>query len=67
MVRCITEYQRMARLIYRGSYTICKKTGDYSVLSHADLSVLALTYDFNTAKLEAEQIASEQVRSCFFW
>jgi RNA-binding protein NOB1 len=33
-----------------------KRTGDYSVLSHADLSVLALTYDLHIqAKAELEQ------------
>jgi RNA-binding protein NOB1 len=44
-----------------------KKTGDYSVLSHADLSVLALTYDLHIqAKAEAEKINPGQVRSYFF-
>jgi len=44
-----------------------KKTGDYSVLSHADLSVLALTYDLHIqAKAEAGKKNLGQVRSFFF-
>ncbi|KAF7970800.1 hypothetical protein HWV62_23090 [Athelia sp. TMB] len=37
-----------------------KKTGDYSVLSHPDLSVLALTYDLHLkAQADAEKNASQ--------
>lgn len=39
-----------------------KKTGDYSVLSHADLCILALTYALSTQdKEEAEREASKEV------
>lgn len=36
---------------------IAKKTGDYSVLSHTDISVVALTYELDLhEKAEAEKI-----------
>jgi RNA-binding protein NOB1 len=40
-----------------------KKTGDYSVLSNADICVLALTYALHTqAKAETEKENAEKVR-----
>lgn len=49
-----------------------KKTGDYSVLSHADLCVLALTYALDLAeKQETEKLAASQVSvrllRCWSW
>lgn len=41
-----------------------KKTGDYSVLSHADLLVLALTYDLHL-KAEADKEAKEGSQVCW--
>jgi len=37
---------------------VAKKTGDYSVLSHADICVVALTYELDSeeGKLEAPQV-----------
>ena len=50
---------------YLAVIQFAKKTGDYTVLSHADLSVLALAYDLHIqAKAEAEKKTSDQVRPC---
>lgn len=38
-----------------------KKTGDHSVLSQADLSVLALTYALEMREKEAKEQAEKQV------
>lgn len=43
-----------------------KKTGDYSVLSTADLCVLALTYALEQKEAHEEQKAAENVRVYYF-
>jgi len=43
-----------------------KKTGDYSVLSHADLSVLALTYNLHI-QAEVEMRISQEVQCHFYF
>ena len=35
---------------------IAKKTGDYSVLSHADICVVALTYELDLEEEEKEDL-----------
>ena len=35
---------------------IAKKTGDYSVLSHADICVVALTYELDWEEKEKEDL-----------
>jgi rRNA maturation endonuclease Nob1 len=39
-----------------------KKTGDYAVLSHADLCVLALTYALDSSEKAAAEKTAERVR-----
>ena len=41
-----------------------KKTGDYSVLSHADLSVLALTYALDVKEKELAKVTGEGGEVC---
>lgn len=49
------------KTVLRGAVVIqcAKKTGDYSVLSHADLSVLALTYALDVKEKELAKVAGE--------
>jgi len=42
-----------------------KKTGDYSVLSHADLCVIALTYSLDKKEKESEVKAVSEVCKIF--
>ena len=35
--------------------TVAKKTGDYSVLSHADICVIALTYELDSQEKEGPE------------
>jgi rRNA maturation endonuclease Nob1 len=63
MVRCDAHLSTAALNIWL-VIQFAKKTGDYTVLSHADLSVLALTYDLHKQyKAESEKKALETVRS----
>ena len=41
---------------------VAKKTGDYSVLSHADICVIALTYELDLS----EKAEAEKSEVCFF-
>lgn len=44
-----------------------KKTGDYSVLSHADLSVLALTYALDVKEKQQAKAAGERAEVRHAW